>query len=722
MDNLRDQVLFLVKDKDYKPMTYIEMSYILDVEKSKLKILRNILKTLENEGKLFKNNKDQYTIAKENSVIIGKISLTSKGYAFLIPDDNSDDIFIPPGNIKGAMNDDRVAVKLLKRSQTGKRREGEIINIIDRANLTYVGVFQDNKSFGFVVPDDKKMPYDIYISSKDKGGARTGNLVLVKLIKWPEENKKPEGKVIEVLGNRGEKGVDVKLIIKKYNLPEEFSEKTIKYTNNIPDTISEEDLVGRLDLRSERIITIDGSDAKDLDDAVIVKKLSNGNYQLGVHIADVSNYIKEKSPLDKEAYKRGTSVYLIDYVIPMLPKKLSNGICSLNPNVDRLTLSCIMEIDSQGKVVNYDIKESVIKSYARMTYEDVTKILKGDEEISNQYKELVEDFKLMEELCLILYNKRVQRGAIDFDLKECKIKLDENGKPIEIEPYDREISNRIIEEFMLCANETIAEHFYWAKAPFVYRVHEDPDQEKLLRFTNFIYNLGYSINQRSGDIHPKSLQKITSLVKGKNEEKVVNTLLLRSLKQARYSPDCTGHFGLSAKFYCHFTSPIRRYPDLIIHRIIKEFIKFGISGKRQESLEQSVESASMQSSITERKAQEAEREVDDVKKAEYMAERIGEEFDGIISSVTGFGFFVELYNTIEGLVHMEELKDDLYFFDEENLMLRGYNTTNTFKLGSKIRVRVKKVNVLSHEIYFEIFYEDDDINGFKIVNSNETFV
>lgn len=670
---------------------------------------------------IYKNNKDEHSIPKEDNIIIGKISLTSKGYAFLIPDDNSEDVFIPPGNIRGAMNGDRVTVKLLKRSQTGKRREGEVIKVIDRANTTFVGVYQDNKNFGFVVPDDKKMPYDIYISTKDRGEAKRGNLVLVKLTKWPEDDKNPEGKVIEVLGNRGEKGVDVKLIIKKYNLPEEFPEKVMKFANNIVDSIFEKELAHRLDLRSERIITIDGSDAKDLDDAVIVKKLSNGNYELGVHIADVSNYVKEKNPLDKEALKRGTSVYLIDYVIPMLPKKLSNGICSLNPNEDRLTLSCIMEIDSNGKVVNYDIKESVIKSYARMTYEDVTKILKGDEELSERYKDLAPDFRLMEELCLVLYKKRMQRGAIDFDLKECKIKLDEDGTPIEITPYDRDISNRIIEEFMLCANETIAEHFYWAKVPFVYRVHEDPDSEKLLKFTNFIYNLGYSITQRSGEIHPKSLQKIISLVKGKNEEKVVNTLLLRSLQQARYSPECTGHFGLSAKFYCHFTSPIRRYPDLIIHRIIKEFINHGISEKRQKTLEQDAGNASMQSSITERKAQDAEREVDDVKKAEYMSKRIGEEFDGIISSVTGFGFFVELYNTIEGLVHLEELKDDLYYFDEDNVMLRGLNTNNIFKLGDKIKIRVKKVNILSHEIYFEIFHEDDK-DAFKITKTTETFV
>jgi len=720
MNNIKDSVLLLVSDKGYKPMSFNDVLGVLHMKQEDVKPLKRALKSLEKEGVVFKSKSKKYHNFTERNVLIGKISLTSRKFAFLIPDDNSEDVFVAKNNLKGAMNNDRVGVKLLD-IQKGKRREGEVLKIIDRASATFVGIYQDHKNFGFVVTDDKKMPYDIYISSKDNKNAKTGNIVLVKITKWPEADRKPEGEVVEIIGNRGEKGVDIKLIIKKYNLPEEFPEKVLRFAENISSSVSEEDIKGRLDLRSERIITIDGSDAKDLDDAVMVEKLPNGNYRLGVHIADVSKYVREKNPLDREAFKRGTSVYLIDDVIPMLPQKLSNGICSLNPGVDRLTLSCIMIIAADGKVVNYEIKESVIRSFARMTYEDVTKILKGDEELSNKYKDLVEDFKIMEELCLKLYDKRMQRGAIDFDLRECKITLDEDGKPIEIKPYDRDISNSIIEEFMLCANETIAEHFYWAKIPFIYRVHEDPDSEKLLRFMNFINNLGYGINQKSENVHPKSLQKILSIVKGKNEEKVVNTLLLRSLQKARYAPECIGHFGLSAKYYCHFTSPIRRYPDLMIHRIIKEYLKEGISAKRQIFLDEEVEGASIQSSILERKAEEAEREVDDVKKAEYMADRIGEEFDGIISSVTGFGFFVELYNTIEGLVHIDELTDDVYYFDEDNLMLRGVNTNNIFKLGEKIKVRVKKVDVILHEIFFEIANEDIE-NGFSVTETHEEFV
>ncbi len=719
--HIKDEILYLMSSIDYKPMSYEELFHALDVEESLLTTVKKTLRLMEKDKIITRNKEDKYTIfKKKKSIVTGKLNMTSKGYGFLIPDDKSEDVFIPPGNFRGAINGDRVEVNLVSSSKDKRRREGEVVKILERGNDIFVGTYQDNKRFGFVVPDDKKMPYDIFISGDDKKNAKKGNVVLVKLTKWPKEDKNPEGKILEVIGNRGEKGVDIKLIIKKYNLPEEFPPKTLKFANNIETSVSEDSLKGRLDLRDERIITIDGIDAKDLDDAIMVERLPNGNFRLGVHIADVSNYVKENSSLDKEAFKRGTSVYLIDYVIPMLPQSLSNGICSLNPGVDRLTLSCIMEIDSKGKTLNYDIKESVIRSKARMTYEDVSKILKGDEELSKKYNDLIEDFKIMEELCLILYKKRIKRGAIDFDLKECKIELDEDGKPIKIEPYDRDISNRIIEEFMLCANETIAEHFYWAKIPFVYRIHEDPDEEKLERFSNFINNLGYNINQRGDSIHPKSLQKILSLVKNKNEEKVVNTLLLRSLKQARYASECIGHFGLSAKYYCHFTSPIRRYPDLMIHRIIKEFINSRINEKKQEMFEMAVENASIQSSITERKAEEAERELDNIKKAEYMSERIGEVYDGIISSVTGFGFFVELYNTIEGLIPIDSIGPDFYYYDEENLALRGTYGDEVFKLGDKIKVEVSRVNIPTHEIYFDIFRKRKD--GFNIVDTNEVLI
>ena len=467
------------------------------------------------------------------------------------------------------------------------------------------------------------------------------------------------------------------------------------------------------------MVTIDGEDAKDLDDAVSIERLDNGNYRLGVHIADVSHYVREKNPLDKEALKRATSVYLIDRVIPMLPKKLSNGICSLNPNVDRLTLSCFMEIDKKGKVLAHEIDETVIKTNERMTYTDVTKILEGkaDEELLKRYDYLIEDFKTMEELCLILREKRRKRGAIDFEFEESKIILNELGRPIDIKPYERAIANRIIEEFMLVCNETIAENMYWQNLPFVYRVHEEPDDEKLQRFKDFIHNLGYTIKS-SQEIHPRALQEILEKVQGKPEETVVSTLLLRSMMQARYSPECAGHFGLAAQYYCHFTSPIRRYPDLQIHRIIKENLNGKINDKRRERLAVIVDEAAKQSSEMERLAEDAEREVDDLKKAEYMMDRIGEEYDGIISSVTSFGIFIELSNTIEGLVHITDLDDDYYVYDEAHLMLIGERTKNIYRLGDTVKVRCSRVDIDNREIFFDIVKNEGEKE--EIVPSERT--
>ena len=466
------------------------------------------------------------------------------------------------------------------------------------------------------------------------------------------------------------------------------------------------------------MVTIDGEDAKDLDDAVSIEKLDNGKYKLGVHIADVSHYVREKNPLDKEALKRATSVYLIDRVIPMLPKKLSNGICSLNPKVDRLALSCFMTIDNKGKVCDHEIAETVIRTSERMTYTDVTKILKdNDEELIKKYDYLVDDFKTMEELCLILRDKRMRRGAIDFEFEESKIILNQNGKPIDIKPYEREIANRIIEEFMLVCNETIAEHMFWTNLPFVYRVHENPDEEKLDRFREFVYNLGYTM-KATQDIHPRILQEVLEKVKGKKEETVVSTLLLRSMMKAKYTPECTSHFGLAARYYCHFTSPIRRYPDLQIHRIIKEHINGKIDDKRSQRLAAIVEIAAKQSSEMERLAEEAEREVDDLKKAEYMMDRIGEEFEGIISSVTSFGIFVELPNTIEGLVHITDLDDDYYIYDEQHLLLLGQRTKNVYRLGDEVKVRCSRVDIDNREIFFDIVGREENMEEIKA--SDET--
>lgn len=702
---IKDIILGLMKEEAYRPMTMLELSKIFNINKAEYKQFKKVFKAMEAEGLIARDEEDRFGLVDKVGLIAGKIQIHQKGFGFLIPDEEGmTDVFIPKNALKGAMNGDRVLGKVVKESAEGKRREGEIVRITERVNTKIIGIYEDNKSFGFVLPQDQRIQNDIFISKKDGNGAKKGNVVVVEITKWPDggKRKNPEGVVIEILGNKGDLGLDIITVIKKYALPEEFPPKVLAFAEEIPEEIPESEIKRRTDLRDVRMVTIDGEDAKDLDDAVSIERLPNGNYKLGVHIADVTHYVKENNPLDKEAFQRATSVYLVDRVIPMLPKKLSNGICSLNPQVNRLALTCFMEIDHKGNVVNHSIHESVIKTDERMTYTNVTKILRdNDQELIERYKDLVDDFKAMEELCKILNKRRMGRGAIDFEFTECKIILDEKGKPIEIKPYERAIANRIIEEFMLVCNETIAEYMNKAEIPFVYRIHEEPDNEKLQRFKNFAYSLGYTFNVGE-EVEPRDLQKIVEEVKGKNEEMVINTLLLRSMMQAKYSPECAGHFGLAAEYYCHFTSPIRRYPDLQIHRIIKEYINGKIDAKREKRLTSIVDSASKQSSEMERIAQEAERETNDLKKAEYMKDRIGEIFDGIISSVTGFGAFVELPNTIEGLVHVTSFRDDYYIYDEENLQLIGERTKKVYKLGEKVKVICSKVEMDTREVYFEI--------------------
>ncbi|MFU0825868.1 ribonuclease R [Clostridium sp.] len=705
--NIKKVLLDFMREQAYKPMDINELAKIFGISKKEIKTFKDILKTMEKEGSIVKNQVGRYGIPEKMGLVVGRLQGHQKGFGFVIPDDESPDVFIVSTLMNGAMHGDRVVAQVLKEKDKGKKREGEIVKVIERANTKIIGVYEASKNFGFVVPEEKRIFQDIFIAKEDSNGASAGDVVIVEITEWPENRRNPEGKIVEILGKKGEKGIDILTIIKKYKLPEEFPPKVQSYAASIPEEIPEEEYKNREDLRDIKMVTIDGEDAKDLDDAVSIERLPNGNYYLGVHIADVSHYVKEKSPLDREALKRATSVYLLTKVIPMLPKELSNGICSLNPHVDRLAMTCFMEINNEGKVVDYRITKSVIRTNERMTYTDVTKILKDhDEELMKRYDYLIEDFKMMEELCEILYKKRLRRGAIDFDFDETKIILDNNDKPIEIKPYEREIANRIIEEFMLVANETIAEHMFWTKLPFVYRVHEDPDEEKLQRFREFAYNLGYFIKS-SNDIHPKSLQQIIEAVKGKKEETVVNTLLLRSLKQARYSPECIGHFGLAAKYYCHFTSPIRRYPDLIIHRIIKESLYGVIDENRFKALEKAVDYASTQSSDMERLAMEAEREVDDLKKAEYMSERIGEEYEGIVSSVTNFGMFIQLPNTIEGLVHISNIDDDYYVYDEVHLCLIGERTKRKYRLGDVVKVKVAEVDMSSYDIYFDLVKDEE---------------
>ncbi|SHJ99797.1 ribonuclease R [Hathewaya proteolytica DSM 3090] len=711
-ENLRETLIGFMKETAYKPMGMKELSKIFNIAKSDLDGFKQLLSLMEQEGIVICNSKGHYGVPEKMGFVSGVFESNAKGFGFVIRDDgNLNDIFIPAMFVNGAMHGDKVLVAVIRNEERGKKCEGEIYKVVERANKKIVGILEDNKNFGFVVPENKRLNQDIFVSKENLNGAKHGQIVVAEIIKWPQNRRSPEGKIIEILGNKGDKGVDILSIIRQFALPEEFPIKVEKYAESVEENIPQEEYSRRKDLRNMQIVTIDGEDAKDLDDAVSCEKLENGNYLLGVHIADVTNYVKELNPLDKEALKRGTSVYLIDRVIPMLPKKLSNGVCSLNPKVDRLTLTCMMEIDKSGKVVSQDIFESIIKTSERMTYTDVNKILRDkDEETIEKYKSLYPMFLDMEALFKILNKKRMSRGAIDFDFQECQIILDETGKPIDIRPFDRAVANRIIEEFMLVCNETVAEYMYWAKMPFVYRIHEDPDEEKLAHFRDFVYNLGY-VMKSNKEIHPSQFQEILEDIKGKKEEVVVSTLMLRSMMKARYSPECSGHFGLAARYYCHFTSPIRRYPDLMIHRIIKEYINGKINDKRVARLRSIVDEAALKSSERERAAMEAERAVDDLKKAEYMSYRIGNEYEGIISSVTGFGMFVELPNTIEGLVHITDLYDDYYIFDDVHLCLVGEHTKKMYKLGDKVKILVSRVNMDTHEIYFELVQNDTAEDG-----------
>lgn len=702
MNKIKDSILEFMRQDAYKPMLPEEIATAFQVDRGQYREFIKVLDEMEKEGLIFKTKKEKYGVPEKMNLVIGRLQGHPKGYGFIIQANSNEDVYVAAENMNGAMNNDIVAARIRKEGGKDRKLEGEIIRILERANTQVVGTFEKSRNFGFVVPDDKRIYQDIFISKTDTLGAKDGYKVVVQVTKWPEGRRNPEGKIIEVLGRKDEIGVDILSIIRKYRLPEEFPPQVESFAEELSEDIPETEYKRRRDLRDLKIVTIDGEDAKDLDDAVSIEKLKNGCYKLGVHIADVTYYVKEKSPLDKEAYKRATSVYLVDRVIPMLPKKLSNGLCSLNPKVPRLTLSCVMTIDPEGNVIDHEIFESIIQTSERMTYTDVTKILKDkDPETISKYEYLVPEFKLMEELCLILNKRRMNRGALDFDFDESKITLNDKGFPIDIRPYEREIANRIIEEFMLVCNETIAEHMYNLNTPFIYRVHENPDNEKLEAFAEFIHNLGYFMRVPK-EMHPKVLQEVIEQVKGKKEETLINTLMLRSLKQARYSPECSGHFGLAAKYYCHFTSPIRRYPDLAIHRIIKEQLNGKLTEKRIAKLKGFVANASLQSSDMERVAQDAERETDDLKKVEYMSQRIGETYTGIISSVTSFGIFVALENTVEGLVHISNIPDDYYVYDEKLHCLIGEKLKKVYRLGDTIKIKVIKTDIESRTIDFAI--------------------
>ena len=641
---------------------------------------------------------------EEKRFIEGIFRRHERGFGFVILEDEEDDIYIAKEDSKDAFSGDRVLVKLKKKS-CGARQEWIILKVIEHKKDTLVGTFQKSKNFGFVIPDDKKLCRDIFISKKNFGKARNNHKVLVQITKYPQKGRKAEGKILEVIGNVNEAGIDMLSLIKDYDLPYKFPKEVVKEAQKYGDKINLEEAKNRVDLRGKyNIFTIDGEDAKDLDDAVCVRKLENGNYILDVHIADVSNYVKEDSLLDKEALLRGTSIYMLNRVIPMLPRELSNGICSLNEGEDRYTLSISMEIDQKGKLISSDVFKGIINVTRRMSYKDVQSILdNSDNVIVEKYKEYIPDFKLMEELAHVLKEKRITKGYLNLDIPESKIILDKDGYAIDVKKYETTFANEIIEQFMLIANEAIAEKFYWLKAPFIYRVHEAPDIEKVTELNKLLFNFGYKIHVKEGKIYPAEFAKILKEVEGKPEEKIVSNMILRTLKVAVYDSENKGHFGIASKYYCHFTSPIRRYPDLFIHRIISKYLRnnYTLSEKKVELYSKIAEDDAKKSSEREKIATQVERDSIDIKKAEYMSNKIGEEYEGIISGVTQFGVFVELENTVEGLIRFENLGDEYYEYDPDHKILIGERSKETFKIGDKINIEVIDANKQEKRISFK---------------------
>lgn len=694
-------------DEFYVPMKLKELAILLQVPKDQRKELKAIMDSLEAEGKVHVSKKGKYTKG-EAKRIVGTYQAHARGFGFVAVEGEDDDIFISEDDTNGAFHGDQVEVTI-KSAPDGKRREGKVVRILSHGTTRLVGYFQKNKNFGFVVPDNQRFIKDVFVPLERSKGAVTGHKVVVELTKYGGDNKKPEGKIVEIIGHVNDPGTDIMSIVKGYDLPIEFPEKVLNQAERVAKDVSTADMAGRMDIRDWQMVTIDGEDAKDLDDAISLTK-EGENYKLGVHIADVTNYVQEKSALDREAYKRGTSVYLVDRVIPMLPHILSNGICSLNEGEDRLALSCIMTINDKGNVVDYKIAETVICVDRRMTYTSVKKILEEqDEEESKKYEEFVPMFQMMEKVAGILREKRKKRGSIDFDFPETKMVLDEQGKPIELKPYDRNVATKIIEDFMLLANETVAEHYFWQEIPFVYRTHEQPDEEKIQKLAIFINNFGHSMHIANNAVRPKEIQKLLVKVEGTNEEALISRLALRSMKQAKYTPENTGHFGLATTYYCHFTSPIRRYPDLQIHRIIKEDLRGRMNENRREHYEKILPEVTKQCSEREHLAEEAERETIKLKKVEYMEEHIGEVFEGVISSITKWGIYVELPNTIEGLVHVTNMHDDHYDYIEERFEMVGEHTRKVYKLGQTVYIVATGTDRLQRTIDFE-FVEKEEVD------------
>ena len=693
-------------DDMYVPMKIKELAIVLGVKKDQRPQLEQILNELMTEGRIVCSKRGKFSKSEEKK-ITGTFQAHPKGFGFVSVEGEKEDIFIPESETNGAMHMDTVEISVSP-AVTGRRREGKVLHVLERGMKQVVCTYQLNKNFGFAVPDNPKFGSDIFIPLERSKGAVNGHKVVVEITQYGKKGKNPEGKVVEILGHINDPGVDILSIVRAYGLPVEFDPKVMTQVEHVAKPVSEADMAGRMDLRDWQMVTIDGEDAKDLDDAVSLT-MDHENYILGVHIADVSNYVQEHSALDTEALKRGTSVYLVSRVIPMLPHALSNGICSLNQGEERLALSCIMTVNPKGEIIDQTITESVICVNRRMTYTNVKKILADhDPEVMAEYEPLVPMFEKMAELAAILRKKRMKRGSIDFDFPETKVILDKNGNPVDIRPYDRNVATKLIEDFMLAANETVAAEYYWRELPFVYRTHEQPDSEKIQKLSTFINNFGYSLHIGSDEVHPKELQKLLEKIDGTSEEPLISRLTLRSMKQARYTVENTGHFGLAADCYCHFTSPIRRYPDLQIHRIIKDSLRGRLGEKRIGHYTQILPEVAKHASEMERRADEAERETIKLKKVQYMENHIGETFAGVISGVAEYGFFVELENTVEGLVRVTSLTDDFYQYYEETYELVGEATNRRFKLGQQVRVTVDNCDRIMRTIDFTLADSDEN--------------
>ena len=744
MDRRKKFILELMGDPIYQPMRLREISSLLRLSKEEKRELYDVLDKLCEEGKVSVDRKGRYEKVKgkwkkkkddryyddrreeygseygrkkkdknkkdknkkeqpEGIQAEGTFIGHPKGFGFVEIEGQDEDIFIPESDTGTAMHQDKVRIIIRDDKKEGKRQEGVVVKVLERGMPEIVGTYQLNRDFGFVISDNPKFSKDIFIPRKEAAGIKNGDKVIAVITDYGSGNKNPEGKIKENLGNIRTPGTDILAIVKSFGIPSEFPEKVMKQAQRVPDHVLDADRDGRLDLRHLQTVTIDGEDAKDLDDAISLTK-EGDIYHLGVHIADVSNYVQYNSALDREALKRGTSVYLADRVVPMLPERLSNGICSLNQGEDRLALSCLMDINEKGKVVSHQIAETMINVNERMCYTDVKNILEDtDEEAKKRYDALIPMFFMMKELSGILRNSRHHRGSIDFDFPESKIILNAAGKAIDVKPYEANVATKIIEDFMLMANETVAQEYCTEEIPFVYRTHDNPDPEKVESLLTLLHNQGVKIQKAKEEITPKEIQQIIESIEGLPNEAMISRLVLRSMKQAKYTTECSGHFGLAAKYYCHFTSPIRRYPDLQIHRIIKDNLRGRLMREgRTEHYAEILDEVARQSSVCERRADEAERESDKLKKAEYMSYHLGEEFEGIISGVTGWGLYVELPNTVEGLVHVNTLRDDYYIFDQESYELRGEMTKKVYKLGDKVRVRVADADKMLKTVDFEL--------------------